>query len=487
MTGQPFRVTDDPVVVLFIDADNLHIAAREAEVRFHAKHVVEFAREFGRVVVAKAYGDWREPWLKDAYEQLAQENVELVQVYVPYSGKNSADIRLALDALELVMSPTFRAEIVVLASGDRDFIPLVTKLRRYGVKVYGIGIEGSIAKQFRTACDRFVSYQALDPQVINGDDGSAEEELEIAEFDAGVEPQSVLSVSVEDASHEEEEVKVDQGGEKITSKSELYKVMLASANAQRVAAYREEIMRLLVKSVAAIVRKGDVVSAEALHAMMTRLDGSYSLELANFMSRSEVVRHALQQGILEISSSIQEPIETYQLTLKGRELLGFEPRSPKELAKEYTTILARSNVSILPKVWRDQLIYDLWNELEELPGSMTMAEVSEWLRETARARHGFIESHGHFRKLAHALNLAKCFEDADGIVRELELQEWVRKGVPAEAAIHQIEVRYVRKIRIEQPGLELSPEAISIFLFGSAAEKAVEQASSILAEIQRPG
>lgn len=148
----------DAQVAVFIDYDNIEISVEEA---FGKTADVDWGRIFqaagqiGRVVLRRAYADWAEAAAKQ--RQLLGLGVELVHVNSK-RGKNAADIRIVIDALELFYTDKNSFTHLVLVSGDGDFTELVHRLRAHGKTVTGIGISGTSAEYLVNACDKFIFY-----------------------------------------------------------------------------------------------------------------------------------------------------------------------------------------------------------------------------------------------------------------------------------------------------------------------------------------
>ncbi len=147
-------------IALFMDFENLALGARDRGEHFDASVLMEALSERGRVVARRAYADWN---LFAEYRQnLVGQRIELIEV-PQRSGsarKNAADIKLAVDALELAFQREFVTTFVV-ASGDSDFTPLVLKLRELNKRVIGVGVEGSTSELLPGACDEFLFYERL--------------------------------------------------------------------------------------------------------------------------------------------------------------------------------------------------------------------------------------------------------------------------------------------------------------------------------------
>ena len=117
------------------------------------------AEEYGNVVVANAYADWRSRTVNQFQIDLYNQGVELVHV-VGKKGKNAVDVKMAVDAVEMLF--TFpHIETFVIVSGDRDFIHVLKSLRRRGKRIVGVAPAVATSEDFAALCDRFLRYSAL--------------------------------------------------------------------------------------------------------------------------------------------------------------------------------------------------------------------------------------------------------------------------------------------------------------------------------------
>lgn len=149
----------DMNLALFLDFDNVAIGARDARQRFDIGVVQERLLEKGKIVVKKAYADWS--YYKDYMQDLHGAAIELIEVPSPrMSGKNSADIRMVVDAMDLCYSKD-HIDAFVIISGDSDFSPLVSKLRENDKTVIGVGLRGSTSDLLVSNCDEFIFYDDL--------------------------------------------------------------------------------------------------------------------------------------------------------------------------------------------------------------------------------------------------------------------------------------------------------------------------------------
>jgi hypothetical protein len=123
--------------------------------------VLDFASSFGTLVLTRAYADWSADINAGYRGQLVGRAVDLVQLFPAAAyGKNAADIRLAVDAVEDMFRLPDLTHVVIVA-GDSDYIPLAQRCKRLGRYVVGIGVAGSSSKSLAAACDDFVIYDAL--------------------------------------------------------------------------------------------------------------------------------------------------------------------------------------------------------------------------------------------------------------------------------------------------------------------------------------
>jgi uncharacterized protein (TIGR00288 family) len=147
-------------MALFCDFENIALGVRDARyAQFDIKKVLERLLLKGSIVVKKAYCDWdRYKEFKPIMHEAAFELIEIP--HVRQSGKNSADIRMVVDALDLCYTK-LHVDAFVIISGDSDFSPLVSKLRENNKYVIGIGVKQSTSDLLSANCDEFIFYDDL--------------------------------------------------------------------------------------------------------------------------------------------------------------------------------------------------------------------------------------------------------------------------------------------------------------------------------------
>jgi uncharacterized protein (TIGR00288 family) len=153
-------VDSAPNIAIFCDYENVALGVRDAKFEsFDIQLVLERLLDKGKVVVKKAYSDWER--YKSARRPLHEAGFELIEIpHVSYSGKNSADIRLVVDALDLCYTKG-HVDMFAIVSGDSDFSPLVSKLRENDKQVIGLGVKNSSSDLLIENCDEFIFYDDL--------------------------------------------------------------------------------------------------------------------------------------------------------------------------------------------------------------------------------------------------------------------------------------------------------------------------------------
>jgi uncharacterized protein (TIGR00288 family) len=156
-------VDQEERIALFLDYENLAIGARDYlnGMTFDLRPVADALAERGRVVVRRAYADWS--YFDEDRRMLTRSHVELIDIpqRMGASRKNSADIKMVVDAMELAFERDYISTFV-LCTGDSDFTPLVHKLRELNKRVIGVGVERTTSALLPPACDEFLYYDRLE-------------------------------------------------------------------------------------------------------------------------------------------------------------------------------------------------------------------------------------------------------------------------------------------------------------------------------------
>src|SRR4051812_8688873 len=156
-------VDQEDRIALFLDYENLAIGAREnlGGMAFDFRPIADALAERGRVVVRRAYADWS--YFDEDRRMLTRSHVELIEMpqRMGASRKNAADIKMAVDAMELAFERDYISTFAI-CTGDSDFTPLVHKLRELNKRVIGVGVEKSTSALLPPACDEFLYYDRLE-------------------------------------------------------------------------------------------------------------------------------------------------------------------------------------------------------------------------------------------------------------------------------------------------------------------------------------
>ena len=153
-------MSEEPLIAVFVDFENLAIGVRDMKAgKFQIQLILKRLLEKGRIVYKRAYCDWRN--YEDSVREFHAQGVEMIDIpQSKMSGKNSADIHMVVDALDLCHSKQ-HIDTFALLSGDSDFSPLVSKLKENDRRVIGCGVKSSTSDLLIANCDEFIYYDDL--------------------------------------------------------------------------------------------------------------------------------------------------------------------------------------------------------------------------------------------------------------------------------------------------------------------------------------
>jgi uncharacterized protein (TIGR00288 family) len=153
-------LSEEPLIAVFVDFENLALGVRDMKAgKFQIQLVLKRLLEKGRIVYKRAYCDWTN--YHDSLREFHGQGIELIDIpQSKMSGKNSADIRMVVDALDLCYSKQ-HIDVFALISGDSDFSPLVSKLKENNKRVLGCGVKSSTSDLLIANCDEFMYYDDL--------------------------------------------------------------------------------------------------------------------------------------------------------------------------------------------------------------------------------------------------------------------------------------------------------------------------------------
>jgi uncharacterized protein (TIGR00288 family) len=282
----PVMTTEEERIALFLDYENLAIGAREdlQGMRFDLKPIADALAERGRVVVRRAYADWS--YFDEDRRMLTMQHVELIEIPQRMGAvrKNAADIKMAVDAVELSFERDYITTFVI-CTGDSDFTPLVDKLRSLNKRVIGCGLKGSTSAMLPPACDEFLFYESLEGVDIperkprgNGrgrGGGRARAAETKAAKPAGREAPTPAPVEVDEEEETTSRAKGDTG----------------------------ELTKLVTQTLSGLQRSsGGAVLASTLKRAMLRKDPTFNEADYGFRAFGELLRHLEDRKVIELSA-----------------------------------------------------------------------------------------------------------------------------------------------------------------------------------------
>jgi uncharacterized protein (TIGR00288 family) len=261
---------DDERIALFLDYENLAIGARESlgAGLFDFRPIADALAERGRVVVRRAYADWS--YFNEDRRMLTRHQVELIEIPQRMGAvrKNAADIKMAVDAIELSFERDYITTFV-LGTGDSDFTPLVHKLRELNKRVIGIGVEASTSALLPAACDEFLFYERLE----------------------GVEVPDKPRRRTRSAPAK------SSGGKAAPAEVEV------DAAEEPVARSEVDLSALVTQTLAGLERNASgPVLASSLKRAILRKDPTFTESDHGFRNWGEVVRHLAERGVLQVTA-----------------------------------------------------------------------------------------------------------------------------------------------------------------------------------------
>ncbi len=262
-----------PNIAIYCDFENVAIGVRDAKYdAFDVELVIERLLDKGKIVVKKAYADWER--YKSARRALHEAAFELIEIpHVSYSGKNSADIRLVVDALDLCYTKS-HVDVFCIVSGDSDFSPLVSKLRENNKKVIGLGVKNSSSDLLIENCDEFIYYDDLVRQKHGAQKAARRRKKEGEDRRQAKQPQPSV---VRDGAVEQDNGASDEGGKK------------------------DEALEMVLDTVDALFReRDDNLWGSMVKQTLKRKRPNFAETFHGYRNFNELLEDAQTRGLLEI-------------------------------------------------------------------------------------------------------------------------------------------------------------------------------------------
>ena len=365
----------------------------------------------------------------------AIEMVQLLTSAASREHKNTADIQLTVDALEMVFSPV-PPNVIVIVGGDRDYVPLVQKLKRYGIYVMGLGVEAGVSRVLIEACDSFVFYDDIVPP----------------EPEDATEPVS---------SHDP-----------------------------------AEAYSLMRRAVEALNRENRPTSGASVHAMMRQLAPAF--DLARYRTTLKMLAQDAQEaGYINI---IENPGSDFTLTASSSPDVPSTPApesaereydysTPAAMLASYRTILQERRIPLLSWRIRKEFMEFIWENFDDR-GSIGMSfNAMRYDLMDYSDRNALQVSPQATQKLLYTLNFANCFSHSNtatygNIIRiPAELHSPIYPVVDIEVATDKLHRRYLEILAND--AVILDPSAVFYLLYGDEITDDEERAarSEVLTEM----
>jgi len=409
-------------IAVFIDFENVALWAEQEFLDFELTPLMEYLQSRGPVVIKRCYGDWSR--FSRYREELMNNAIDLIQIYSVRAGKNRADIRMALDAMETAITRS-QIQTFAIISGDSDFGPLVNKLREYGRYTLGIGPRAVTHPLLSRACDEFVYLEAVLNDYHEMDD-------------------------------------------------------LAD---QSMRADNEEARSLLLKALRTHGQRGELpVLATNLKQSMLMLDPAFNetnFGYAQFKSWLDNNNDLLQLFMREMQLYVAPkdfslPVDVSDMrpwqeenggvgeaqrafALRDNELMTVKP----PLRLQYKQIFNRLKMTVVDLSTRRDVLRDIYRELSEHAGERTTDELLEEICSRYEAQ-GLIRSKTMLRQIWQMGFRQRAF-DYHGQVASVHVPVWLAEEIDSEATfVHRAESGFV--YAVINAGLEIDKSELAAIL-----------------------
>jgi uncharacterized protein (TIGR00288 family) len=291
-------VDQEDRIALFLDYENLALGARDhlGGLRFDFRPIADALAERGRVVVRRAYADWS--YFDEDRRMLTRSHVELIDIpqRMGASRKNAADIKMAVDAMELAFERDYLTTFV-MCTGDSDFTPLVHKLRALNKRVIGVGVEQSTSALLPPACDEFLYYDRLEGVDIptpRTRRGRATPPAEPAPTAAAIPAPTATAIPAPTAAA------VPAAAQAAASSPvEQFEPEPALDDRSRTV---DRLAAMVAQTVAGLQRSSNgEVTASTLKRTLLRKDPTFSEADYGFRAFGELLRHLAEQNVVELT------------------------------------------------------------------------------------------------------------------------------------------------------------------------------------------
>jgi uncharacterized protein (TIGR00288 family) len=272
-------MSEEPLIAVFVDFENLALGVRDMKGgAFKVDLILKRLLEKGRIVFKRAYCDWSH--YQSDVRDFHKHGIELVDIpRTRISGKNSADIHMVVDALDLCYSKD-HIDIFALLTGDSDFSPLVSKLKENNKRVIGCGVKQSTSNLLISNCDEFIYYDDLVRALEKGSQKRERGQKRKADREAaGAQP-------------------ADEGEKKAEKKDAPKRV--SRRDAEGSPERKPEAIDMLLEIVASLTQDYDQIWGSMIKQTIRRVYPSFNESYLGYRNFAELLEHAEDDGFIEL-------------------------------------------------------------------------------------------------------------------------------------------------------------------------------------------
>ncbi len=295
-------MADEPLIAVFVDFENLALGVRDMKGgRFKIDLILKRLLEKGRIVVKRAYCDWSN--YRDDVRDFHSHGIELIDIpRSKASGKNSADIHMVVDALDLCYSKT-HIDFFALLTGDSDFSPLVSKLKENDKRVLGCGVKQSTSNLLISGCDEFIYYDDLVRVQEKG--GSSRDRKKSPRSQPARGRRASTSAKVDkpdkpDKVDKSEKAEIAASGSKKDKVDKPENRDVASQPTAPDAERKPEAMDQLMEIVVSLSQDYDQIWGSMIKQTIRRVYPSFNESYLGYRNFAELLEHAEDEGCVDL-------------------------------------------------------------------------------------------------------------------------------------------------------------------------------------------
>ncbi len=425
-------------VAVFFDSENLAYGTAQHGMPHDLGAIIARVREEGRLTSARAYGDWSSNVLGNYLQDYRESVVEMVQLATDVRGKNTADISMVVDALEMALLPS-PPEMFVIVSGDRDFVPLVQKLKRHGRVVIGIGPRGCVHDGLTRVVDNFlylddIVYAQVSPP-------------------AGV-PGTLAPTPVPSQT---------------------------AATAEDV----REGITTVVRAAIILERQGEIANGQNLARVAKQLDPAFDYARLGYPTIRHLALEADADGLLHVSV-----YEDGEFRAEPRSTDGYDVSTPQAAKTTYHDILyRRKRVFLLAREARAQLVSATIDQFAASPNGLTRVELFRTLT-AAVEWYGITTNHKTLEKLVMTINMANVFSETPGGPGRFFWSADDRVHLSTDSLteiMDAMDYKYLSAISEAAPDLALVPDGVALWLFEALDDENISAARGLIRRVHGTG